>query len=447
MKWTGYVSALAATMVVLAGCGGGNGGQPEGSGQATGGETKKGETSVPQRPARSGPLEITMYSAGAAVTQEGFNDMYGDALRKKFPDVKFTFIPKAKGSEIQDLVTSGTTVDVIFDSIGYQATLKNLDLQTDLTPLIKNFNLDLNKFEQTTIDYQRNNGNGSIRGLPVWTATAGLYYNKDIFDKFGVAYPKDGMTWSELLELSKKLTRQDGGIQYVGFVTSQASQATTNQLGLKFIDPKTGKTQLESDGWKKVLNTLVPFYQIPGPVWDSNTIAVAAQRAMFEKDRTAAMYTNYSGGTPPADMNWDIVSVPYYDEAKGVGAQSYPAYLSISRMSKNPNLAFEVIEFLVSEPYQLENTQKGRATVLNNPDILKQYGANDAKFKGKNIAAMFPPKRAVLGDYTPEDTAASAQFSNAFNAVVIGHKDVNTALREAAEAADKAIEALRAAKK
>lgn len=442
-KLTGFVSTVAATMVVLAGCGGGDGGK-----EAAGSNASKGaEPQAAQRPARTGPLDITMYTAGGSVTQEAFDDMYGNALRKKFPDVTFTYIPNSKGSQIQDIITSGTKIDIIFDSIGYQAALRNLDIQTDLTPFIKSFNLNLGKFEQTTIDYQRNNGSGSIFGLPVWTATAGLYYNKDIFDKFGIAYPKDGMTWSELLQLSKQLTRNDGGIQYVGFVTSQASHATTNQLGQKFVDPNTGKALLENDGMKKILSTLAPFYQIPGPTWNSTNLAVAAQRAMFEKDRTAAMYTNYSGGTPPADMNWDVVSVPYYDDAKGVGAQAYPAYLSMSKLSKNPNLAFEIIEYLVSEEYQLENTRKGRATVLNNPDILKQYGANDPKFKGKNVAAMFPLKRAALGNYSAEESAASAQFSTAFNAVVLGNKDVNTALREAAEAANKAIETLQAAKK
>lgn len=44
---------------------------------------------------------------------------------------------------------------------------------------------------QSTIDFLRRNSNGAILGV------AGLYYNKEIFDKFGVGYPKDRMTWPE----------------------------------------------------------------------------------------------------------------------------------------------------------------------------------------------------------------------------------------------------------
>jgi multiple sugar transport system substrate-binding protein len=65
------------------------------------------------------------------------------------------------------------------------------------------------------------------------------------------------------------------------------------------------------------------------------------------------------------------------------------------------------------------------------------------KFKGKNIAAMFPEKRAPIGDYTPYDTIASGKFAAAFTEVIVNKKDINTALREANEAANKEIEALK----
>lgn len=447
-RWnrTVYVGALAllASAIGLAGCGGGQDGANGSAGENGG--AGAGEQGKPQRPARSGPLEITMYTSGSSQTEAIFNDMYGDALRRKFPDVQLRYLPVSGGAKLQEVLASNTTVDLIFDSIGAQNNLKNAQIQVDLNPFIQTYGIDLGKFEQSTIDFQRRNGNGAMLGLPVWTATAGLYYNKEIFDKFGVGYPKDGMTWPEAVELSKRLTRQEGGTQYIGFVTSMQSHAMTNQLGAKPVDPQTGKVLLENDQWKTLLGSLLPFYEQADNYWTSSNITIAAQRAMFEKDRTAAMYTNYGGGTPPADMNWDVVTVPEYTQAPGVGPQSYPAYLSISSLSKNPHLAFEMIEYLVSEEYQLENTRKGRATVLNAPEILKQYGADDPKFQGKNIAAMLPSKRAEAGLYTPEESAAITQFTSAFNAVATKNKDINTALRDATEAAEKAIEALKAQK-
>jgi len=388
-----------------------------------------------------------MFTAGGAGNEESFNAIYGDAIRKKFPNLTLKYIQNTKGSSLAELIASGTTVDIVYDSIAYSNTFRGFGIQVDMMPYIKESKMDLNKFEPTALEYQRKVGGGAIYSLPVWTATAGLFYNKDLFDKFGVEYPKDNISWTQVYELAKRLTRNEGGVQYVGYVTAPNAQANTNQLGLKYVDGKTGKGRLDADEWAKYMKSIVQFYEITGLNWTKDNLTVAATRAMFEKDRTVAMYTNYSGGTPPADMNWDVVAVPYYDEAPGIGPQSYPAYLSITSLSKNKSLAFEVISFLVSEEYQLENTRAGRATVLNNTDILKQYGTGLDKFKGKNVAAMFPAKRAPIGDYSPEDTIVSSKFANAFTDIIANKKDVNTALREANEAANKEIEALQQQRK
>ncbi|RKN85767.1 ABC transporter substrate-binding protein [Paenibacillus ginsengarvi] len=428
--------AMALMATLVAACGGGTNGK-----EVTGAPEPKAEE--PAKPVNTGPREITMYTGGASLDEKGFNEQYGDAIRKKFPDVKLNFVPNAAGTKMADLIASNTTIDIVFDSIGYANTMKDFKIQVDLTPFISARKMDLNKFEPSAIEFQRKLGNGVLYSLPVWTASAGLFYNKDLFDKFGVPYPKDNMTWTEVFELAKRLTRNEGGVQYVGYVTSPGHQANTNQLGMKFVDAKTGKATLDSDDWAQYMKSIVQFYQISGMEWNATNSAIAAQRAMFEKDRVAAMYTNYSGGTPPEDMNWDVVSVPYYDKAPGVGPQSYPAYLSITNLSKNKELAYDIVSYLVSEEYQTLNTRAGRATVLNNPEIIKQYGQGLAKFKGKNVAAMFPAKRAAIGDYTPEETLVSAQFSTAYTDIVVKKKDLNTAMREANEAANKKIEELK----
>lgn len=48
--------------------------------------------------------------------------------------------------------------------------------------------------------------------------TEAVFYNKDLFDKFGIDYPTDNMTWDEMYELSKNMTRSDGDIQYYGYL-------------------------------------------------------------------------------------------------------------------------------------------------------------------------------------------------------------------------------------
>ena len=56
---------------------------------------------------------------------------------------------------------------------------------------------------------------GEYYGLPYRSTLYSLYYNKDLFDKKGIAYPTK-ITWDEYLELARQLTYEEDGTQYWG---------------------------------------------------------------------------------------------------------------------------------------------------------------------------------------------------------------------------------------
>jgi multiple sugar transport system substrate-binding protein len=49
--------------------------------------------------------------------------------------------------------------------------------------------------------------NGAIGALPYDFGPLLIFYNKDIFDKYGVPYPKDNWTWDDFVNIAKKLTK------------------------------------------------------------------------------------------------------------------------------------------------------------------------------------------------------------------------------------------------
>lgn len=84
--------------------------------------------------------------------------------------------------------------------------------------------------------------------LPLFRNIQATFYNKGIFDKFGVPYPKDGMTYDEAIELAKKVTRSVDGVQYYGlFPGNPAIQL--GQLSQTFLDGKTDEPLLSSDNF------------------------------------------------------------------------------------------------------------------------------------------------------------------------------------------------------
>jgi multiple sugar transport system substrate-binding protein len=373
--------------------------------------------------------------------------LYGDPIRKKFPYVKLQIIVKAKGTTAEELVSSNTPIDLIFGSIGaFHANIFAYNLQKDMSDLIKSHNYDLTKLEPALLEMQHKLApdGKSLYGLPVYVGISGLYYNKDIFDKFGVAYPKDNMTWDQMYELAGKLNRTDGGTRYFGYTGSPGIQLSTNQLSLDPIDPKTLKSNYNTDPWKKFLETVVAGYKSSGLT--KAQLKDAEQRALFEKDMVVGMWTNYSGGTPPETMNWDVATVPTFKEAPGIGPGPYPSYWYVPSTTKHRDAAFDIIAYLTSEEFQVPFNRQGYATAFKDSAIKKQFGQDLPKFKGKHVEAMFPQKPASPIAYTQYHNFAQTAWNDAFIDVASGAKDINTALREAAESVDKSIEGQKGAK-
>jgi len=80
-----------------------------------------------------------------------------------------------------------------------------------------------------------------------WVIT-GLFYNKDLFDEAGLAYPDDTWTWQDFREAAKKLTKDvdnDGRIdQYGAFVAPDyyTGDSIIWSFGGRVYDPEDNKT-------------------------------------------------------------------------------------------------------------------------------------------------------------------------------------------------------------
>lgn len=167
-------------------------------------------------------------------------------------------------------------------------------------------------------------GGNAIYGIPVLVPPSTIYYNKDIFDKFGVPYPKDGMTWDDLYELSKSLTRMDGGTQYYGFASSYGHLAVMNQFSIPLVDPSTRKVTFDTnDKWRTFADNLTRFYKIPGyATLQANQMSEPNERNRFFKDRNIGMFlatTALHSEKELGDMNWDLASFPFYKECRASG--------------------------------------------------------------------------------------------------------------------------------
>lgn len=177
----------------------------------------------------------------------------------------------------------------------------------ELDSLIQRDKYDLDTFYSGMVDVLKEEGDGKLYGLSPTFSPSAVLYNADLFAKYGIEVPHDGMTWKEILDLARRFptegdkdTRVYGfGMLYGDSLESLASEIAGYQ-GLQMLSPSTMKLTLNSDSW-------VQAYKLAKDALDSNaiykpdsegdssgTVREYYQNQLFVNGRVAMTVENFS---------------------------------------------------------------------------------------------------------------------------------------------------------
>ncbi|GAA3409835.1 ABC transporter substrate-binding protein [Paenibacillus hodogayensis] len=415
-----------------------------GADSGTGAGGNKGVTAGTTDDRPKQPIELTVYAAG--VSPEEFDSRFRDVLKAKFPHITIQYRTNTKGNSLEELVSAGMVPDLIRTDIPtLKSSYLDLELGYDLTELIKANRYDMSRFDPSFTQEMADAGRtGAIYGLPVppYFPTV-LYYNKTLFDKFGVPYPRDGMTWDEVYETAKKMSRSEGGTVYRGFSANFNSILRDNPFSLPVLDPITDKLA-DLETWKKIFNNYKRFYDLP-----NNTVekTMNEENNVFGKGNVAMQANQHNIYLIiPPEINWDIVSQPMMADAPKRTGQRGPAYWSITRQSRHKEEAFRVIMEMLTDEVQLEDAKKGIPTTLVKKEIRDALGQGHPVYGSKNMKAIsYNEPSAPTPKRKPEltDINGGSQTSVLYQQFIPfaqGKKDVNTALRDVEESLKKLLE-------
>jgi multiple sugar transport system substrate-binding protein len=391
------------------------------------------------------PVTVTFGMApDGYLSDEEFNRFVVQAVAKKYPWITVSRIPYGgDAGGLTKIVASGEVPDVIVqNNINGVTDYLELGLGYSLTDMIKKYNVDMSRFEPVTLDTIRAVAHqDELVGLPYTRHFNALYFNKELFDKFGTAYPKDGMTWDDAYELARKMTRKQDNVQYRGLETD-VIERIASQLSLPYIDSKSNMSVVNTDEWKKVLQFVTKIHQIPGNEQISNG---AAAKNLFTKDQTLAMLAGnniiFNTNLINSPDYWDIASLPIWKEAPGLGFRVDEHLLSITATSKHKDEAFLVLATVVSDEVQMDLSRQGHLSVLKDQKIRDAFGADWDFLKGKNMQAIYKTTPAKSFIPTKYDKYGVKEIHTALDNMVKQGMDANTALRIAEEAANQEIKA------
>ncbi|TVY09461.1 ABC transporter substrate-binding protein [Paenibacillus cremeus] len=452
MKRTAWISLVSLTALALtsAGCSQGDGKthsqQPQQTQQPSAAPAKQ---APPKDDQINGgkPITLKVYNWGV-FSDEEYQKLIVEPLKKKYPNVTLDMIVRDSKTGPEQLAASGTDLDIYAIQSGQIIDFTTYNLIDDVTPLLSKNNISLDKFKPQYIDISRGRTKDKLWGIPFGAGGStpwALIYNKDIFDKFGIPYPKDGMLWDDVYELAKKLTRNDNGVQYKG-LDYQNIQSLGAGLGVASVDPKTEKASVNTADWQKVLALGKIINDIPGN--DLPVVNAAKTRERFMKDKTIAMFASPSlltfikEVTPIKDLNWDVAQYPSYPEKPNISNPEggIRPLLSIGSNSKHKDDVIKLFDFLTTDEIQIEYSKMAGLTTLKNPEIQKVFATSVPGLSDKKISSAFKSQHSPYVDGTDYDNLADKVMSDKFEEVKKG-KDINTMTREAEEAINKQIEA------
>ena len=209
--------------------------------------------------------------------------------------------------------------------------------------------------------FEQGSYKGEINYVPIGWNNIMINYNRDLFDKAGVAYPANGAwTWDEFREVAKKLTVKDGS----GNVTQFGYEVPNQNF---FIQPWffSNGTGVLNDDWTasnmldpKVAESLQFLYDlihvdgvspIPGKDTMDNQF-FAGQVAMISRGHWIVENARAN------KLNMDIAKVPSKEsDTTVIGFGGY----AVNKTTANADLAKALILELTSEETQKEEGEGG----------------------------------------------------------------------------------------
>lgn len=410
-----------------------------------GGSGTAGSNQAPAQVAEKPPEPVTLQLFGRTpIPEADFQKFYVQPIKAKFPHITIEKTDSSKDLTIPSLVASGQIPDLIWDGLTNILESTILDLPSDLNVLAQKYKYDFNRFEPSIVNSIKTvSTKGETLFFPVDVVAFATHYNKDIFDKFGVPYPQDNMTWEDMIELSKRLSRQDGSVQYQGMNMAYMNRLPA-QMSLAHVDPKTNKVLIQGDGWRQLFELGRSIWYNPGGAAPK----IMNGRAQFLTERTLAMFPDiFLLGNADLDkatnagLNWDVVAYPSVKGKPGIIPGGFIDGFTIPKGSKHPEEAFQVLMYLASDEVQLAQTKAGRMTVLKNAEIAGHTYEDNPLAKTRNIAPILKQKPAESYVMTPYDRIAYTSYNKFFVNYSAGKFDLNSALSQAEEEANKAIAA------
>lgn len=215
-RLTAILMVVCVSVTMLAGCGTQSSNSKDADSKGTTTETQKTVEATPTpEPAKVEPVTLNFMQYTASGSQEETLKAMVDEFQNKNADIKVKYEVVAWAdyfTKLNTAISAGSGAPDVFE-VGYEnfMTYASKGVLKEMDSAIAN-DKEFKSEVYKKLAYEAFKYDGKQYGVPEGYSAVVLFYNKDLFDKNKVEYPKAEWTWKEELEAAKKLTDAKNGI-------------------------------------------------------------------------------------------------------------------------------------------------------------------------------------------------------------------------------------------
>jgi multiple sugar transport system substrate-binding protein len=325
---------LLLCVLVLAGCGGDGGGNG-GSGDVSG--------------------DVSFMVFGDPEEIQAYRDVIA-AYENENPDVDVKMI---EASDRDDLIArlstsfaAGTPPDLFLLNYRFYAQYAARGVLEPIEDRVDDSDL----FQQEDFYEEAMNAfsfNDTLTCLPQNISSLVVYYNKDLFEKAGVAFPKEGWKWDEMVAAAKKLTTDSNGdgkadVYGLGIESSLIRIAPfVWSAGGELVDDDKDPTHftLDTPEAQVAMERFLQLHATEKVTPGEEEVEAEDDETRFQNGRLA-MVLSSRRSTPTfrtiQKFDWDVAALPQHEQQAGILHSD--AYC-LTKASENKDAAWSFMEY------------------------------------------------------------------------------------------------------
>ncbi|MCI9148255.1 MAG: sugar ABC transporter substrate-binding protein [Hungatella sp.] len=293
---------------------------------------------------------------------------------------------------------------------------------------------------------------GKTYSVPQFGNTYRLIYNKDIFEKAGLDPEAPPKTMAEVREYAKIITDKLSGEGIYGFAMNlkngyssmyRSVDEVARLSDMFYYDFKEGKYNF--DEYAKVVQAFADMYQDGSFFPGTESLDIDPLRAQFALGNIGMYMSGYwevsvYDSQFPTEQNWYACQLPTMDGVKGVNTMNAAGRsFVISSQCKNPEAAWEFMQFMCSEDYMIGYHEQGYGIIVvpsaaQKAQPSKQYASECFTLTETDTIAPLAPEMAGL-------VIEGKTFYDAYAAVILGQDDLGAVTAQMDEAYNQALTA------